>query len=929
MENKNPILVYDASSENAIFKIEYVENDKIPETLNGESGFHIYHVRMLTELILRQYAEKFPSESLTEEDISSIAIASSLHDIGKLRIPKSILEFPGKLSPLEYDIVKKHSVFGEEIISSVKSDISPSILKYAQEIARSHHERFDGTGYPDGLSGKDVPLSAQVVALADSFDALTSARSYKKAFSQDVAIEMISNGMCGVFDSSLTECLLEVVNSKVLVDIRESLRKRRSIIEGKDFFVPKRVLFLGNTGYLTEDFIRSTYPQSLAMVMGDCNIKSKKGLKVYSIKDPSYRRVFNTYDFDLIVYFANELTYGGEQESDSHSLRTVLSEVRASQPDTRFLYLSSLDAAFEGKSDRALLSSSKEALCEFYASEYSLNIKIIRIPYLFSGSYKNDFLYKLFEKSEKEAIVKIDELNTSRCYFLSMLDLSELLVRITDNWKTGTGILNVNEEFFLTFSDIEKGFSSFKEGVRFEYSGKNAEKVLSTNNKALRNEYGWFSKIPVTEDLLEEYENYLKSKSLIITSMYDKMCQWLKEHTLVMKIAELFILFFITEGLLLLTGSSVMFSIVDFRMAYIVIMATIHGLPFGLAAAGLSSVSWFIAKILSGTNWMTIFYEPSNWFAFVFFFLVGAICGYIKLKNDDSTKFLTEQNELLEEKLIFTKELYNDTFEEKKALKKQIVSSKDSFGKIFDITRQLDTVEPRKLYLRIMDTFEEVLENKSICVYSVDENSRFARLEVASRDIMANVARSISLETFAPVVDKLLKNEVWRNTDFLPGYPMYAAEASRSEKLQIMIFIWHAESSQKSLYYVNLFKILCDLVEMSVIRAYEYNKAVKEKQYISGTRILHTEEFETMYENFKNMSDRKIFSFAELDIGLKGHTIDEVDDMIERLIRANDVLGVNKEGKLRLLLSQASAEDLPVILPRFEGIDLDIKVVKN
>ena len=194
---------------------------------------------------------------------------------------------------------------------------------------------------------------------------------------------------------------------------------------------------------------------------------------------------------------------------------------------------------------------------------------------------------------------------------------------------------------------------------------------------------------------------------------------------------------------------------------------------------------------------------------------------------------------------------------------------------------------------------------------------------------MANVARSISLDTFAPVVEKLLKNEVWRNTDFLPGYPMYAAEASRSEKLQIMIFIWHAESSQKSLYYVNLFKILCDLVEMSVIRAYEYNKAIKEKQYISGTRILHTEEFETMYENFRNMSDRKIFSFAELDIGLKGHTIDEADDMIERLIRANDVLGVNKEGKLRLLLSQASAEDLPVILPRFEGIDLDIKVVKN
>jgi len=927
MENANAVLVFDDSSGKPILKTEYIDSSNIPETLNGESGFHIYHVRMLTELILRSYVKKVPSSGLTDEEITSISVASSLHDIGKMKIPKSILEFPGRLSSIEYDIVKKHSLFGEEIISSAEGDVDSSIIKHAKDIARSHHERIDGTGYPDGLKNKDIPLSAQVVSLADSFDALTSVRSYKKAFSQDVAIEMLANGMSGVFDNVLLECLMEVVNNAMLLEIRENLRKRRAVIEGKDFFTPKRVLFLGNTGYITYDFVEKTFPDALTVILGDSSLKKRKNLKVYSVKSPSYRRVLNTYDFDLIVYFASDLTYKNALPSDSQELRTVLKEVKTCQPNTRFIYLSSPDSIFEGKSDRAFLSRAKEELCEYYFNEHALDLKIIRIPYLFSGSYKNDFLYKLFDGAEKDNTVILDEIDSSRCYFLSMFDLSDLLIRITDNWKTGSGILDINDEFNLTFHDIEKKFASIKPGVRFEYSGENPGEVLSFNNKAVRNEYGWFSKISIVEDLEEQYEKHLESKKLILTTLYDKLRQWLKEHTLVMKIAELLILFVVTELLLQLTGSSIIFSIVDFRMAYIVIMATIHGLPFGIAAAGLSSLSWFIAKVSSGTNWMTIFYEPSNWFAFVFFFLVGAICGYIKLKNDDKIKYLDDQNELLEEKLIFTRDLYNDTFEEKRSLKKQIISSKDSFGKIFDITRQLDTVEPRKLYLRIMDTFEEVLENKSISVYSVNEDSNFARLEVSSRDIISTTARSISLETYAPVVEKLRKNEVWKNTDLTPGLPMYAAEATREGKLQIMIFIWHAGNNQKSLYYVNLFKILCDLVEMSLIRAYDYNRAVFEKQYISGTRILHTEDFEKVYENFKNMSGRKVFSYVQLDIGLRGHSVEEADDMIEKRIRANDVLGINNEGRLRLLLSQATKDDLGFILPRFEGLDLDITVL--
>ena len=926
-KEKNPVLVLFETDGVYNLKTEYISDDSIPEILNGESGFHIYHVRMLTELILRQL-KKNEVHKINEDEITAISIASSLHDIGKMRIPKSILEYPGKLSPLEYDIVKKHSVFGEEIIENIKSDTDPEIIRHAKEIARSHHERCDGTGYPDGLTGMDIPLSAQVVALADAFDALTSPRSYKDAFTQDVAIEMIANGMCGFFDRNLTDCLLQVVNNEILVGIREQIKKGRSVISNENIFTPKRVLFAGNTEYITKKFTDEIFPESKIMILGESNIKNDARIKVCKVKNPPIDAIFETYSFDVIIYLSRELTYSTDSESDAEKLRNILKHTAKTQKDSKFLYLSSLDGAFSGNSDSALLCRSKEDLCEFYREQHGVNLRTIRIPYLYSGSHQKDFLYKLFEQSDKGKIV-IDEMDSSRSYFLSMYDLADFINRFFDNWKTGTGYLNVNDEFNLSFKDITNSICKTAKNVPVNFTGENPAKVLNSNNKALRNEYGWFSKISVVEDMEEQYEEYLQLKNRKYTTLWDKIKHWIQSHGKIVKIAELVILFFLTEFLIKITSSAVFFSIVDFRMAFIVIMATVHGLGYGISAAALSSVSWLFAKISSGTNLITIFYEPTNWLAFVFFFLVGALCGYVRLKKDDTIEFLKAQNKLLEDKLVFTRELYTDIFNERRELKKQIIGSKDSFGKIFDVTRNLDTVEPRELYLKIMDTFEDILENKSISVYSVNENSAFGRLEVASRDIISNASRSISLDTYAPIMEKLQTDEIWRNSDLIENMPMYAAGVYRDGKLELLIFIWHADESQRSLYYINLFKILRDLAQISLLRAYDYTQAIYEKQYIEGTRIMTAEAFEKIYKNFIRLAERKVFSYILLAVDSKEYSYKEVDGMLQKRVRVNDILGIDKDGEIKILLSQATERDLDFILPRFESIDLDVTVLKK
>ncbi|MCM1528876.1 MAG: response regulator [Alistipes sp.] len=179
----------------------------IVEFRNGESGMHVLNVQMLTEVLLRQLLLITDKYEISEADIALIGKASALHDIGKISIPDHILNKPGRLTDEEFQIMKTHSIVGASMLDQLTNYKDEPLVKVAYKICRWHHERYDGRGYPDGLKGEDIPLPAQIVALADVYDALTSERVYKRAFSHERALEMILNGECGAFNPLLLECL--------------------------------------------------------------------------------------------------------------------------------------------------------------------------------------------------------------------------------------------------------------------------------------------------------------------------------------------------------------------------------------------------------------------------------------------------------------------------------------------------------------------------------------------------------------------------------------------------------------------------------------------------------------------------------------------------------------------------------------------------
>ena len=183
---------------------------QIVEFRNGESGLHVLHINILTQLLLEKLIRKSENYDFSWPQQHMIATASALHDIGKIGIDEKILNKPGKLTKEEFEAMKQHTIIGARMLDRLEMYHDEEMMKYAYEICRWHHERYDGKGYPDGLKGEEIPISAQVVSLADVYDALVSDRVYKKAYSHEKAMEMILNGECGMFNPLLLECLVEI-----------------------------------------------------------------------------------------------------------------------------------------------------------------------------------------------------------------------------------------------------------------------------------------------------------------------------------------------------------------------------------------------------------------------------------------------------------------------------------------------------------------------------------------------------------------------------------------------------------------------------------------------------------------------------------------------------------------------------------------------
>ena len=685
-----------------------------------------------------------------------------------------------------------------------------------------------------------------------------------------------------------------------------------------------RTLLVGNTGYITNKFVEEAFPESLVMVMGDTSIRKnrKKNLFVrpFVKNEKELKDIFSTYDFEQIIYFSNYLSFHGETYGEAEMLRKILQLCRGKR-NMRIVYLTGPERLYDVPTGKTLLVSEMENLCREYAKLYKTTVKIIRSPYLYSEQYEKDFLNTVFREISAEQKITFQEDESQRMFFLSMQDLAELMYKIFDNWDEKEEILNIADVFDHCFKDLGDKLTELCPHLKVSYARHSIMENMLKDDKIIRYKYGWFPKISILEELPELYEHY-QERNNIKEGRLDSLKHIISKHKAAVRAAEFAAFFILFELLNGIAGNQAQFKMIDLRLLFVVLFGSMYGINYGIAAAAAESLSLIRAFEAEGSSWYVLFYEPSNWIPFIFYFAVGAICGYIRMKNKNNVQFIKEENDLLQEKFLFTREMYQEAIEDKNLYKKQILGSKDSFGKIFDITRKLDVIQPQELYIETIRVLEDVLENKTFGLYTLNRENGYGRLETASAQVQGNYPNSIKLSEYSAAMEELENGNVWANREFLENYPMYMAGIRKNGELVMLICIQQVSREQMSLYFLNLFKILSGLVETSLLRALEYQKAVEYRQYVKGTHILKTEYFEERLKVQHDMREQKLASYVLLKVEYSEMSLQKADEILRSKVRENDVWGISESKELYVMLVQTDKEALPIILARLKQAGL-------
>lgn len=398
-------------------------------------------------------------------------------------------------------------------------------------------------------------------------------------------------------------------------------------------------------------------------------------------------------------------------------------------------------------------------------------------------------------------------------------------------------------------------------------------------------------------------------------------------RTLPVKCLETAAAWVLFEVLERLFSQSTQLNVLDYRLLYVVLIGTLYGLDFGLVAALLASVGLAASYFtLYGYTFQGLFYEPSNWLPFIAYFVVGAVCGYVQLRNSEAIRAERDQNELVRNRNTFLTQLYHDAIEDKRAYRRQIVGRHDSFGKIFAVTQELDVFNPRDIYRKCCELLGEILENDSVAIYHVSGGA-FARLVAASPAIAEDAARSLTLEQLAPLLGDGGRSNLWVNRELTPGLPMFGYTIERDGAPAVLIFVRSAAENQMTLYYQNLFRILCGLVESALGRAFDYEAVAQDKRCVDGTCVLKQAAFGQELAAEQALADGKMGSFLLLRVVPGMEPVGELVGAIGSAIRESDAAGLVDGDVLYLLMRQAKACDLPIIRERLSAKQLAVEPV--
>ena len=634
------------------------------------------------------------------------------------------------------------------------------------------------------------------------------------------------------------------------------------------------------------------------------------------------------YDFDRVVYLSNYLTPHTDTVGDIELLRSVFRACMGRR--VQLLYIAgpagaegAADAA--GRTGKGIIARAANDLCRHYAAREGVQAKILRAPFLYTASaaLEDPFFAPLFDACLTGSVV-LQGVGDAAFPLLCAEELAVLVCRIFDSWDASFETLDVADTFRHTSGEVGEALKALFPGLSVAY-GDSAGYALPVSD-VVRVRYGWFQRYDLLRDLSTiqaRWDDGRAGKVNPLRAAIDRI----QMHTLPIRCLETGVAWALFEVLQHLFSQSAQLNVLDYRLLYVVLIGTLYGLDFGLVAALLASVGLAVSYFTQyGYTFQGLFYEPSNWLPFIAYFVVGAVCGYVQLRNSEAIKVERDQNELVRNRNTFLTQLYHDAIEDKRTYKRQIVGRHDSFGKIFAVTQELDVLSPRDIYRKCCELLGEILENDSVTIYHVSGGA-FARLVAASPVIAEDAPRSISLDQLAPLLGGDSRSNLWVNRELTSGLPMFGYTIERDGAPAVLIFVRRAAQNQMTLYYQNLFRILCGLVESALGRAFDYEAVAQDKRCIAGTCVLKQAAFGQELAAEQALADKKMGSFLLLCVVPGMEPIGELVGAIGSAIRESDAAGLVDGDVLYLLMRQAKECDLPIIRERLSAKQIVVEPV--
>ena len=693
------------------------------------------------------------------------------------------------------------------------------------------------------------------------------------------------------------------------------------------------ILICGNTMLFTREILQKMAGNFQVVVAGETNLSGKyRNVKIYHISpmEKQFTRLFDVYNFRAVCFISGYVDGGNGLFGENQILERVMLECGRSRTE-KLIVLSSVDSQNcisgpgetqgetqkEYSSVRSFSAAQMEEMCRYFTEKNKMKTIILRLPYLTGKVNDKNFLGRVFWKIYEKEEVMFPYRSSDPADFLSLKDLAGLLAQIAEETEDTPGSYDVGSGARYTYGELEQVLKQLAPGCRISYEKQSGAPEAAGYSMELREKYGFIPMDNIMENIGTYYRSFLRETARERRGLPGKILETVRAGRGVLKYLELLALFLIAEAVCLLTSDSIYFDLVDIRLLYVVAMGTIYGMRMGLLAAGLECVALVHQYALAGVGGTLLFYNIQNWIPFAAYLMVGSITGYVSSKNADAVKFEKEQYALLRKKYLFLSDAYHGAVENKGELKRQILGFQDSFGKIFDAVQRLDSELPESIFFSGLKVLEEIVENETISIYTLDASQKYGRLAVCSSRLVSRQAKSIRMDSCREVYETVKSQKVWKNEELRADLPMYACGIMKENKVALLITIKEAKTGQYTMRYMNVFQILCGLVQTSFLRAMEYEELKENQIYYPGTNIVYPDRLRQMTAIQKEMkkagvADYMLIRFDETDKKL-------VDERLRDIIRANDVVGMDEAGNIYLLLVQMPQEKFQVVGERLKA----------